>query len=59
MLVFVATLAESISAPGPGFEIETFVYLINPKTGLTRLAWKEKTVKLMTVQPRRAPSAGR
>lgn len=58
MLVLVSMLAQSISAPGPGFEVETFVYLINPKTGLTRLAWKEKTVKLMT-QPRPAPPAGR
>jgi hypothetical protein len=57
MLVLVATLGESISAPGPGLELETFVYLINPKTGLTRPAWKEKTVKLMTMQPRPAPTA--
>lgn len=57
MLVLVAALAESVSAPGPGVEVETFVYLINPKTGLTRLAWKEKKVKLRAVQPRPSPPA--
>jgi hypothetical protein len=47
MLVLVSTLFTQISGPGPALEAETLVYLINPKTGLTRLAWKEKGVKTM------------
>jgi hypothetical protein len=47
MLVLVSTLFTQISGPGPALEAETLVYLITPKTGLTRLAWKEKGVKTM------------
>jgi hypothetical protein len=41
MLVLVASLLETSYQPVPQSEAETFVYLIDPKTGKTRLAWKD------------------
>jgi hypothetical protein len=41
MLVLVSSLLETSYRPVPQTEVETFVYLIDPKSGKTLLAWKD------------------